>query len=140
MQPGEDKIVGDRLHQVLSEAKPKTPEPPAAPATDLTGRWDVHIEFAAGSADHTFYIRQQEHKIAGAHEGDFITRDLAGSIAGDNVTIASNIGEVHGAAISYRFDGKVSGDSISGDLNMGEYLGAKWSAKRHASGGRGQRG
>ena len=140
MQPGEDKIVGDRLHQVLSEAKPKTSEPPATPATDLTGRWDVHIEFAAGSADHTFYIRQQEHKIGGAHEGDFITRDLAGSIAGDNVTIASNIGEVHGAAISYRFNGKVLGDSISGDLNMGEYLGAKWNAKRHVSGGRGQRG
>jgi L-seryl-tRNA(Ser) seleniumtransferase len=50
------------------------------------------------------------------------------------VRISSNIGEVHGAAMSYRFTGKLEGDRMSGSLDMGEYLGAKWSATRHAFG------
>ena len=55
-------------------------------------------------------------------------------IAGDEVIIASNIGEVHGAALSYRFRGKVDGGAISGSLHMGKYLGAKWTARRHTFG------
>ena len=53
---------------------------------------------------------------------------------GDDVRIASNVGEVHGAALSYRFTGKLDGDSMSGSLDMGEYLNAKWTAKRHTFG------
>jgi L-seryl-tRNA(Ser) seleniumtransferase len=67
----------------------------------------------------------------GTHQGDFVSRDFSGSITGDEVHISSNVGEVHGAALSYRFDGKLSGDTMSGTLDMGEYLGAKWTANRH---------
>jgi len=63
-----------------------------------------------------------------------MARDFNGSISGDEVRIASNIGEVHGAALTYRFTGKLSGDTMSGALDMGEYLGAKWTAKRHPFG------
>ena len=55
----------------------------------------------------------------------------------DEVKIASSIGEVHGAALSYHFAGKLDGDTMSGTLDMGEYLSAKWKATRHAF-GRGQ--
>jgi L-seryl-tRNA(Ser) seleniumtransferase len=94
----------------------------------------VHIEFAAGSSDHTFHVKQQGNQLAGTHQGDFTARDFSGSISGSDVRIASNIGEVHGAALSYTFTGKIQGDKISGALNMGEYLGAKWTATRHVFG------
>jgi uncharacterized pyridoxal phosphate-dependent enzyme len=133
MSPGEEKIVADRLYAILSAARPaKNPEPPKPPAADLTGRWDVHIEFASGASDEILHIRHQGNQITGTHQGAFVTRDCAGTIAGDEVLITSNIGEVHGAALSYRFAGKLGQDTMSGTLDMGEYLDARWTARRHA--------
>ena len=136
MAPGEDKIVGDRIFQILSAKRPpRQPEAPKTPAGDLTGRWDVHIEFAAGSALHTLHVKQQGNQVVGTHQGDFVARDFSGTISGDDVRIASSVGEVHGAALSYHFTGKLDGDKMSGALDMGEYMGAKWTATRHAFGG-----
>ena len=139
MAPGEDKIVADRIHAILSAPRPTNEsKPPAAAAADLTGRWDVHLEFAAGASDETLYVKQEGNQIAGTHQGAFVTRDCHGTIAGDEVMIASSIGEVHGAALSYHFTGKLDGDTLSGALNMGEYLDGKWTAKKHVFGRQGR--
>jgi L-seryl-tRNA(Ser) seleniumtransferase len=135
MMPGDVEVVANRIHEILSARRqPWSPEMPKTPAADLTGRWDVHIEFAAGSADHVLHLKQQGNQLLGTHQGDFTARDCSGSISGSEVHVASNIGEVHGAALSYSFMGKLEGDKISGTLNMGEYLDAKWTATRHTFG------
>jgi len=67
----------------------------------------------------------------GTHQGDFVSRDLSGTIEGADVRIASFVSEAHGAALSYRFTGKLDGDTMAGSLDMGEYLNAQWTAKRH---------
>ena len=135
------KTVADRLHQLLSAKRPDwKPETPRTAAGDLSGRWDVHIEFAAGSSDHAFHVKQQGNQLVGTHQGDFVARDFSGTISGDDVRIASSVGEVHGAALSYRFTGKLAGEKMSGELDMGEYLGAKWTATRHAFGRGGDQG
>jgi D-glucosaminate-6-phosphate ammonia-lyase len=135
MSPGEEKIVADRIYAILSARRPaRVPEAPKAPAGDLNGRWAVTIEYAAGSSQHTFHVKQQGNGLVGTHQGDFVSRDFSGRISGEDVQIAGNIGEVHGAALSYRFSGKLSGDTISGTVDMGEYLGAKFTAKKHVFG------
>jgi uncharacterized pyridoxal phosphate-dependent enzyme len=135
MQAEDVPIVAGRLHEILSASRPAwKPETPKTPTGDLTGRWDVHIEFAAGGSDHTLHVEQQGNQLVGTHQGDFVARDFSGTISGDDVRISSSIGEVHGAALSYRFTGKLAGDTMSGELDMGEYLGAKWTAARHAFG------
>jgi L-seryl-tRNA(Ser) seleniumtransferase len=140
MMPGDVDIVANRIHEILSAKRPSwSPEVPKTPAADLSGRWDVRIDFAAGSADHTLHVKQQGNRLVGTHQGDFVARDFAGSISGPDVRIASSVGEVHGAALSYTFTGKLEGDKMSGTLNMGEYLDAKWTASRHSF-GRGQGG
>ena len=131
MSPGEDKIVADRIAQVLSRQRPAKPGPSPA-AADLTGRWDVKIEFIAGATKHTLYVKQDGNRLVGTHQGDFVARDFSGKISGNQVLIASTVGENHGAALSYRFAGKLEGDRMSGTLDMGEYLGAKWTATRHS--------
>ena len=132
MMPGEDKIVAERLHEVLSKASgTKLNGDDTAPASNVTGEWDVQIEFAAGMAKHRFYLVQDQTSIRGTHQGEFVTRDLSGSMAGTKVKFASAVGEQHGAALTYTFTGTASGDTMSGDLHMGEYLGAKWSATKH---------
>jgi L-seryl-tRNA(Ser) seleniumtransferase len=138
MAPDEVNVVADHIYGILSAERPAwKPKAPQTPATDLTGRWDVRIDFAAGSSDHTFHMKQQGNQLMGTHQGDFVARDFNGAISAGDVRISSSIGEVHGAALSYRFAGKVNGDSMSGTLDMGEYLNARWTAKRHAFGGGG---
>jgi uncharacterized pyridoxal phosphate-dependent enzyme len=140
MQPEDVRVVAGRIHEILSAKRPDwKPETLKTPVADLTGRWDVRIDFAADSSEHTFHVKQQGNQLVGTHQGDFVARDFAGAISGDDVRISSSIGEVHGAALSYRFSGKIEGGKMSGALDMGEYLGAKWTATRHSF-GRGQAG
>jgi L-seryl-tRNA(Ser) seleniumtransferase len=131
---GEEKIVADRIHALLKDP-PRATEPlPAPPAADLTGQWDVRIEYAAGTSSHSLHLMQKESRLSGSHQGDFVSRDLSGTIEGDAVRIASDYAESHGDALSYTFSGKVTGDEISGTLEMGEYRGARFSAKRRVRG------
>ena len=52
MSPGDEKVVADKLYAVLSQPHPpKPPEQPKPPASDLTGKWNVHIDFVSGSAE-----------------------------------------------------------------------------------------
>ncbi|HLH16746.1 MAG TPA: aminotransferase class V-fold PLP-dependent enzyme [Bryobacteraceae bacterium] len=135
MKADDVKIVADRLHEVLSARRPAwKPETLSEPAGDLNGRWDVKIQYAAGTGEHTLHIRQQGNRLTGTHQGDFTGRDLTGTISGNEVRISSSVGESHGASISYHFTGKLEGDSMSGNLDMGEYLSGRWSAKRHVFG------
>ncbi|HEY6401153.1 MAG TPA: aminotransferase class V-fold PLP-dependent enzyme [Blastocatellia bacterium] len=135
LKPGDEKIIADRLHTVLS-APPNLPkqEPPKAPVADLTGVWDVQIEFRAGAGAHTLSLHQQGGRIQGIHRGEFVERDLSGVIDGDTVRLQSRLPErAIGNALSFTFTGKVEGEKMSGELDMGEYLKARWSAKRHGA-------
>ena len=131
MAAGEEKIVADRIHALLSNPPKDAPARTAAPAVDVTGRWDVHIEYAANTSNHTLHLKQVDNRIEGTHQGDFISRDLVGTIDGNTVQISSSYTERHGDALSFRFNGTAAADGMSGTLDMGEYLMAKWSAKRH---------
>ncbi|MGH9667179.1 MAG: hypothetical protein ACRD9L_22375, partial [Bryobacteraceae bacterium] len=84
--------------------------------------------------DHKLFFRQESARLVGLHQGNFISRDLYGSIDGSSVKFSSQVGESHGFALSYHFTGTVDGDNMSGDLDLGEYRKAKWLAKRHQFG------
>lgn len=133
MAPGEEKIVADRLHALLSNPKQEEAPAPATPAADLSGQWDVRIEYSAGSSSHTLNLRQRGNDVDGAHRGDFVSRDVTGTIDGDGVRIRSSYTEQNGDALNYTFTGKVAGDEMSGALDMGEYLSGQWTARRRAS-------
>lgn len=136
LSPGDEKIVADRLHALLSNARPKEAAAPAAPVADLTGQWSVRVEYAAGSATHVLHLGQRGNAIEGSHQGDFMTRDLSGTIDGETVRMRSAYGEEHGDALMFTFSGKVTGDEMSGTLDMGEYLDATWTASRKVKGKR----
>jgi uncharacterized pyridoxal phosphate-dependent enzyme len=131
MSAGDETIVADRLYALLTSRSLHDPVvETASPAADLTGRWNVTIEYAAGSSTHALHLRQRGNDIDGTHQGDFVARDLAGTISGSDVRLRSNYSGQNGDALSFTFTGKVSGEEMSGDLDMGEYLGAKWTARR----------
>jgi uncharacterized pyridoxal phosphate-dependent enzyme len=138
MAAGEEKIVADRLHAVLTRPPSATAKPVAPPAADLSGAWDLQIQFAAAASTHVLQLRQRGADIDGAHQGEFMTRDLTGAVDGDSVRLRSFVGESTGDALSFTFTGRVAGDELSGTLDMGEYLTATWTAKRRTGRRRGQ--
>jgi L-seryl-tRNA(Ser) seleniumtransferase len=131
MAPGDEKVVAERLYALLSRPPRVEEKPPAPPVADLTGTWDVRIEYAAGVSTHHLHVRQRGNDLEGTHQGDFVSRDLRGSIDGATVRISSAYDESHGDAINFTFTGTVTGDEISGGAEMGEYLAARFSARRH---------
>jgi L-seryl-tRNA(Ser) seleniumtransferase len=137
MQPGDEKVVAQRIVEVLSARHTLKPvEASATSARNLSGGWDVEIKYAASGTTHRLHLQQNGNRVDGIHQGNFLTRDITGTISGDMVTLSSNVTERHGDSLNYRFRGKVSGDTMSGDLDLGEYRMAAWTARRAPSAGR----
>lgn len=130
MQPGDDRIVAERIHEVLSVKRSPRPEP-AAPETNLSGRWDVNVEFFSSKSQHQLFLQQDGGRVNGSHKSDFSVRDVQGTIEGGQIKLRSNTSERgSGDSVPYIFAGTVSGDTVSGILYMGEYLNAKFTATR----------
>jgi L-seryl-tRNA(Ser) seleniumtransferase len=132
MGAGDEKIVANRVYEILSAKRaPKATPAVKPPAGDLTGTWKVDIQFAASKSTHTINIAQHGNRLQGIHQAEFRARDLAGSIDGDQVEFATRLTRDEGVVIGFQFRGKLSGDSMSGAVDMGEYLDATWTARRH---------
>ena len=128
MQEGEAKIVADRLYAILSKKrKPKTDEM-IPPKVNVSGHWDVTVEFFHSTSTHTLYIEQEGNWIQGSHKSDFSTQEMVGMVEGDEIKLRSNY-RIPGNSISYWFSGKVTDKEMIGSIYMGEYLTAKFTAK-----------
>lgn len=130
MQPGDDKIVADRIHEVLSIKRSPRPEP-AEPEMNLSGRWDIKVEFFSSKSQHQLFLQQDGGHVNGSHKSDFSVREVQGTIDGGHIKFRSNTAERgSGDSVPYIFAGTGSGDAFSGTLYMGEYLNAKFTATR----------
>ena len=135
MKPDDYTIVAHRLAEVFRSA-PK-PKPKAAikpPAGDVSGRWDVSVQFTRGSAQHLLFLETEGGAIAGTHVGTVKRGSLKGSIDGDHVMFSSVL-PFEGARLGYDFQGTLKGDVIEGEIDLGEYPKAKFTARRHGYGG-----
>lgn len=129
MQPGDDKIVADRIFNALNMKRPATPEM-KAPSADLKGRWDVTIEYFNEVSKHTFSIEQQDSNwLKGSHKSTFTTNELEGTIDGNEVIFRS-ASRMLADNVPFTFSGTVSGDTMSGNIHHGEYLTSKFTAKK----------
>ena len=102
-----------------------------APAANLSGRWDVDVEFFSSRSQHNLYIEQDGNWIQGSHKGDFTVRELVGMIEGDKVTLRS-VDRRPGDSVTFIFSGTLADGTLSGPIHLGEYLTAKFTATRHA--------
>jgi uncharacterized pyridoxal phosphate-dependent enzyme len=132
MQPGDARIAGRRIHEILSDpnrAKATSPTP-APPTADLSGTWDVDIDYIGSQSRHSFALTQAGSELSGQHQGDFIGRDVSGSIDGSGVRLQSRL-RGGGIDVTYGFAGQIDGkDRMSGEIDLGEYSTARWTARR----------
>lgn len=130
MQPGDDKVVAERVFEALSLKRPPIPEM-KAPGATLTGRWDVSIEYFTETSKHTFFIEQQDSNwIKGSHKSTFTTNELEGTIEGNEVKFKS-ASRMLADNVPFTFSGTISGDTMSGMIHHGEYLTSKFTAKKY---------
>jgi D-glucosaminate-6-phosphate ammonia-lyase len=129
MQPGNDKIVAERIYNLLSQKRNPRSTSMTAPTVVLSGHWDVTVEFFTSKSEHKLFIEQDGNWIQGTHTSDFSEQEVMGMVEGDQVTLRSNLRRP-GDGITYMFSGKVSGTTISGSIFLGEYLNAKFTAKK----------
>ena len=129
MQPGNDKIVADRIYAILSEKRqPRSSDLKAASVT-IGGHWDVSVQFFSSTSEHTLYLEQDGNWIQGAHHSDFSVQDIMGMVEGDQIKMRSNV-RIPGSGVTYLFSGTATNDSMEGSIYLGEYLNAKFTAKR----------
>ncbi len=130
MQPGEDKIVADRIFGVLTQKRRPKPTTMNAPAANLQGRWDVNVEFYSSTSHFTWVLEQDGNWLQGTHTATFSTQNILGTIDGDQIKLRSPE-MLPGDHITFTYTGSISGDSISGSIYLVEYGTAKFTARRY---------
>ncbi|ULJ74323.1 hypothetical protein [Rhizobium gallicum] len=143
----EAEIVGQALAvafanpQLIARSVPKT-----AAKVEVSGEWQVEIEFLRGSATHRFHIEQKNSTIIGVHHTGQSSGAISGEVSGRHVHFEA-AHEKTPIWLFYEFDGEVSGSgTISGTVRLGgaarEHLGpvfkgqygtAMWCAARVAT-------
>jgi seryl-tRNA(Sec) selenium transferase len=129
MQPGNDKVVAERIYNLLSQKRNPRSTTMTPPSVTLGGSWDVTVDFFTSKSEHKLFIEQDGNWIQGTHTSDFSEQEVMGMVEGDQVTLRSNLRQP-GDGITYMFSGKVSGSAISGSIFLGEYLTARFTAKK----------
>ena len=129
MQPGNDKVVAERIVSLLSQKRPPRDTTMAAPGATIGGHWDVTVDFFTSKSNHKLYIEQDGNWIQGTHTSDFSVQEIMGMVEGDQVKLRSNL-RMPGDGITYMFSGTISNGSIAGSIYLGEYLTAKFTAKK----------
>ena len=117
MQPGDANIVADRLYRLLSNPPSPDAGKSAKATADVAGRWDLHIDFIYGSADHRVTFEKQGDDLSGEHIGEITSGDLRGWVDGDRIHFR-DAHEYEAASFSYEFEGTVAGDTAQGESGI----------------------
>lgn len=131
MKPNEYRMVAERLHSVFRNAPRLRQRPTLRPALgDISGRWDVHMDFGVGEADHQLFLDADGNNVTGAHIGVIAEGKVRGTLDGNKVSLSSGL-PFESVSLGYRFEGTLKGDRMRGLLNPGSTPLATWEAKRH---------
>ncbi len=128
MQPGQAKQVAERIHGVLKQNRKPRIEALTAATVDVSGHWEVEVNFFSSESRHTWYLQQEGNWIQGTHQSDFATQEIAGMVEENKVKMRSVFSQP-GNAISYWFSGELTDGVMTGSIFLGEYLTAKFTAK-----------
>jgi len=130
MQPGNDKVVADRVYEVLTKKREPKMTAMVMPNVNLTGSWDATVQFFSSTSNHMLFIEQDGKWIKGSHKGEFTVRELTGEVESDTSVKMRSVDRHPADSITFIFSGTISGETISGSIYMGEYRTATFTAKR----------
>jgi L-seryl-tRNA(Ser) seleniumtransferase len=130
IRPGDQTLAGRRIAEVLRAApRGAAKKTLAAPSADVSGRWDVDVQYSKGTARHRLTLIATGNQIEGTHGGRRLEGPISGTIDGDRVQLRSSL-PIQGTRLGFRFDGRLAGETMDGEVDLGEYGSARWSARR----------
>ena len=133
MMPGDERIAAEKIHALLAKPPRQDRKAPATPSVNVSGQWDVDVEYILGKARHGLVLEQKGAELAGTHAGELLGSDLRGTVEGNDLNFRSSH-KIEGTRIGYEFNAKVKGDTMEGTIELGEYGQARFTAKRHQYG------
>ena len=130
MHLGEDRIIADAMHAILSNPGHfENPVVPGGAPAAIAGDWVVTVEYMLGRGEQKFAIEQSSGYVTGMHHGEIYSGKLRGRVRGEQVELSTAM-DVPGNPIHWTFTGTAHGNAMSGSANMGEYGPATWTAVR----------
>jgi hypothetical protein len=129
MQLGNEQVVAERIYQILTETPQPQPSELAAAKVDISGHWDLTVEYFTSTSKHRLYLQQDGNWIQGIHQSEFSSQEIQGTVEDTQVKLRSQVRQP-GDNILFLFSGQASAESISGSIFLGEYLKAKFTARR----------
>lgn len=132
MRPEHPALVAKRLSEIFRAGASHAPKSVAPPAFDVTGSWEVEIEFSSGKAKHTLVFDpagSDASKRRGLHIGQSARQRFQAKLDGDSILVNSTL-PLEGMSIHYTFTGKVQQGAMSGEISLGEFGKGRFTARR----------
>lgn len=129
MQPGDEQIVAERIRAILTAQRAPVSTAMAPATVDISGHWDLTINYFTSSSHHRLYLHQEGNWVTGTHQSDFSQQPMVGTVEGEQLKLRSEV-QQPGDRISFLFSGQVADDTLAGSVFLGEYLTAHFSATR----------
>lgn len=116
--PGEAAQVGSAVAATLTAAHNMHPATDAPAAADVSGTWDVLVQFLHGARKHRLRLQQQGSQLSGSQQSEQFETPVIGKLAGKGVHMEFETRH-EGSAIAYRFEGTVTDGKMAGDVFLG---------------------
>ena len=107
---------GDRRCAAAAHNLQPATEPAAA--IDLSGNWEVRVQFLHGERKHRLRLQQQGSQLSGSQQSEQFESNVIGKLAAQNVRMEFETRH-EGSAIAYRFEGTVNDGTMQGDVFLG---------------------
>ena len=117
-QPGEAAEVGQAIAAVLAAARTLRPAQEPAASIDLSGNWNVRVQFLHGERTHKLRLQQHGRELTGSQQSDQFEGNVIGKLTAEHVLMEFETRH-EGSAIAYRFEGKVSDGKMAGEVLLG---------------------
>jgi L-seryl-tRNA(Ser) seleniumtransferase len=130
MKPGEAKLAGKRIAEILDGAPPAGAQPERKPAAaKLDGDWRLELEFVASKARHQMTLAERGGELSGEYRARITKGRISGHADGEAVRFRASL-PYEGTTLAYEFAGRIAGGAMSGTVSLGEYGEAAWKAER----------
>ena len=98
---------------------------------DVTGKWQLTVESAAGTGTPTVTFKQDGEKLSGHYSSQTLGEaDFTGSVKGMALTFSFNA-DAGGVTLAVTYTGAIEGkDAMKGTVSLGEAGDGTWTAKR----------
>jgi hypothetical protein len=96
-----------------------------AQAVDISGKWNMKVETAAGNGTPVFNLKQQGETITGTYVGQLGEAQVKGTIKDKEIKIEFKAGEIAVVYTGILEGNTMKGKAAFGDLGEGTFTGTK---------------